>query len=153
MASFYCPLIATIHTIPIIVYPLIGCEKAFDRNQKQILEQHLEKLYTTNYDLQTGNYHIVMLWNDGVDRMSDVWIFNNNESEQSGPLIEEKTFRNMNRDTTIGTTAADGLIMLGKETELEEQLRKSGKTLNDYLECERPVLPPDLQAIENFYTI
>lgn len=151
MAAFYFPKTIKINNIPIIVYPCTGLEKVFNRNTPNCLEDHIQSIYKNNKDLNVGEYHIIIMWNDGQDKMSDIWIFDKIESWGSGPLIDVKIFRNLSRELNIGVSAGDGLIMLGRETELEERLRKSNKGLEDYIKSERAQLPDDIKPVEEFY--
>lgn len=151
MASFYFPKQLTIHNIPIIVYPCVGLEKVFDRKTPHCLEDHIKNVYTHNKELATGQYHIIIIWNDGDDVMSDIWLFDKIESWVSGPLVDAKIFRNQSRELHMGISAGDGLIMLGREVELEERLRKSGKSLDRYITSQRAKLPEDIKPIEDFY--
>ncbi len=153
MASFYLPKTIKINNIPIIVYPCTGLEKVFDRNTPNCLEDHIESIYENNQDLTTGEYHIIIMWNDEQDKMCDIWIFDKIESWGSGPLVDVKIFRNLIRETSIGVSAGDGLIMLGRETELEEKLRKNGKKLKDYISSKRADLPDDIKPVEEFYQV
>ncbi len=151
MASFYFPKQITISNIPLIIYPCTGLEKVFDRKTKNCIEDHIKTLYQKTNDLHTGQYHIIIMWNDGEDKMSDVWIFDKLESWGSGALVDAKIFRNLEPEKNIGVSAGDGLIMLGRETELEESLRKNGKTLDDYISGNRANLPDDIAPKEDFY--
>lgn len=151
MASFYFPRHITVDDRPIIIYPCMGLEKVFDRNKRECLEKHIRDIYGKHAELLIGQYHIVIMWNDGTDRMCDVWIFDKIESWGSGPFVDVKIFRNLEREESIGVSAGDGLIMLGRETELEERLRKSGKKLAEYILGERAHLPNDIKPIEDFY--
>jgi len=152
MASFFDPITIQIGTIPIIVYPCSGLETVFERTEDYCLEKHIEDIYKQNNELKKGEYHIIILWNDDKDKMSDVWIFDNVECLGSGPLVDVKICRNFERETRIGVSAGDGLILLGRETELEEKLRKSNKGVKDYIKSKRPALPDDIKPIEAFYT-
>ncbi len=151
MASFYFPFQLTVDTIPLIVYPCMGVEQIFDRSVKGLLENHIRSVYAANKSLRKGQYHILILWNNEGEIMTDVWIFDKIESWGSGPLIDIIVFRNLAPDVTIGQSAGDGVIMIGRETEREELLRKSGKTLHEYLTNERPTLPEDIAPEEDFY--
>ncbi len=151
MPSFYFPFSIKIDQIPLIVYPCIGIEKVFDRQQANVLEEYLHSLYLENKELLScGEYQIIILWNDGEDKMTDIWIFDKVESWGSGPLVDAKVFRNLQQETTTGISAGDGLIMLGRETELEEELRKSGKSVQEYLDHPRASLPNDIAPQEHF---
>jgi len=104
MTSFYKPVILKIGNKPTIVYPCIGLEKVLDRTNKKSIETHLINLYGSNkINLDTGEYHILILWDESTDDpnseskdiMSDVWIFDKTESWGAGPLVDVKTFRNI----------------------------------------------------------
>ena len=83
--------------------------------------------------------------------MTDVWIYNKLENKNSGYTIDSKSFKAMSEIKGNGITACDGLIMLGRETELEEDMRKKKYTLHDYIYGKRPVLPSNLNPITDFY--
>ena len=155
MAGFYKPFTTKIHEKPVIVYPCVGLEKVLNRSQTRSIEKHLEQLYSTNSQLvNVGEYHIVILWDEAsddksaksIDVMSDVWIFDKLESWGSGPLVDVKIFRDMSLETGIGVSAGDGLLMLGRE----EELRRSSKSLEDYLNGSRAKLPEDITPEEKF---
>lgn len=155
MAGFYKPFTTKIKNKPIIVYPCIGIEKVLDRNSSDSIENHLESLYSINSNLLTpGEYHIVILWDeasdnknaDSVDVMSDIWIFDKLDSWGSGPLVDVKIFRNMNPENSIGVSAGDGLLMLGRE----EEIRRDSDSLENYLKGSRARLPEDITPTEEF---
>src|SRR5258706_7788292 len=139
MASFYSPITAKIKDQSVIIYPMLGLEEVLNRSDKNSLHNHLEALYK-EHNL-TGQYHIVILWKNNKDIMTDIWIFQGLESTDSGFAIDCKTFKNLEQITGNGLTASDGLIILGREAEYEESLRKSGKNLDDYLFGRRPEIP------------
>lgn len=148
MNSFYKPKIINFNERPIIIYPCSGIEKIFDRQEKESLENHIREVFAKNQELlNTGEYYIVILWDEKGDKMSDVWIFGQLESWGSGPLVDVKIFRNLNLETTIGVSAGDGLIMLGRE---EEHRRKS-KSFYEYIHDPRPELPSGINPEEEFY--
>jgi hypothetical protein len=155
MAGFYKPFTTKIKDKPVIVYPCLGVEKVLDRKKQQSIEDHLAKLYTNNPQLSAGTYHIIILWDEAsdnkaassVDIMTDVWIFDKIDSWGSGPLVDAKIYRNMKPETTIGISAGDGLLMLGRE----EELRRTSKSLDEYLNGNRAVLPEDISPKEQFY--
>lgn len=89
----------------------------------------------------------VIIYNDGQDAMTDVWIYDKIESWGSGPLVDVKIFRNFAPEQNTGVSAGDGLILLGRE---EEHRRKKGSP-QDYLEGDRPELPPGIMLEEDFY--
>lgn len=147
MASFYFPKNIVINNIPVIIYPCIGVEKIYNRSDKEVLVNHLNDLYKKNSStLNTGNYHIVILWEYEGDRMTDVWIFGEPESWNSGPLVDVKIFRNFDIETNIGVSAGDGLVMLGAE----ELKRRSVSDFKDYIYGNRADLPDDISPKEEF---
>jgi len=155
MSGFYKPFTTKVKEKSLIVYPCVGLEKVLDRSQHSIIKKHLERLYSTNDQLlRTGEYHIVILWDESsddknansVDIMSDVWVFDKLDSWGSGPLVDVKIFRNMLLETSIGVSAGDGLLMLGRE----EELRRTAKDLDDYLAGKRAKLPKDISPKESF---
>ncbi len=148
MASFYFPINVRIESLPVIVYPCLGIEKVFDRSDRGCLEKHINELYTKYSDvLSKGNYHIVILWDNDGDKMSDVWIFDKLESWQSGPLVDVKIFRNFDSENSIGVSAGDGLVMLG----YEEMHRRSKSEFSEYINGQRPTLPKGITPEEEFY--
>lgn len=157
MAGFYKPYTTKINEKPVIVYPCVGLEKVLDRSQSHSIEKHLEELYSANNELlKPGEYHIIILWDESsddknansIDVMSDVWIFDKLDSWGSGPLVDVKIFRNMALETGIGVSAGDGLLMLGRE----EEVRRTAKSLDGYLNGVRAKLPEDITLKEDFYT-
>lgn len=154
MAGFYKPFTTEVGNIPVIVYPCVGLEKILDRTQSQSIKDHLGQLYSKNKMLMSGEYHIVILWDEASDDpgatsrdvMTDVWIFDKLDSWGSGPLVDAKIFRNYDLETKIGISAGDGLLMLGRE----EELRRSANDLDSYLHGERAILPDDIKPDEDF---
>lgn len=157
MSGFYKPFNIKINNKPIIVYPCIGLEKVLDRKDTKSISNHIEKLYSNNKILNTGTYHIIILWDeitdnakaDNIDIMTDVWIFDKVDSWGSGPLVDVKIFRNYKIEASIGVSAGDGLLMLGRE----EELRRSSDSLANYLDGKRAILPADLVPTESFFNI
>lgn len=155
MAGFYKPFTTKINEKPVVVYPCSGLEKVLDRKNENSIRDHLEELYSKNTKLLSpGEYHIVILWDEAsddanassIDVMSDVWIFDKLDSWGSGPLVDVKIFRNTELETGIGVSAGDGLLMLGRE----EEVRRSSKSLEDYLNGERATLPKDITPVDEF---
>ncbi len=149
MASFYFPKNVVINEIPVIIYPCIGVEKLLSRTKPDCIESHIKQLYEKNVNLlKKGNYHIIILWDNEGDIMSDVWIFDKLESWQSGPLVDVKIFRNFEVENSIGVSAGDGLVMLG----YEEMHRRSKTKFDEYINGNRPELPEGITPKEEFYT-
>lgn len=155
MAGFYKPFTTQVKEKPVIVYPCVGLEKVLNRAEQNSIQNHLNTLYEENNSyLKEGTYHIVILWDEAsdnkeaqsIDMMTDVWIFDKIDSWGSGPLVDVKIFRNSNLETTIGVSAGDGLVMLGRE----EELRRTSASLESYLHGPRAVLPEDIMPKENF---
>lgn len=144
---FYKPFIIEIENLPIIVYPSKGVETVFDRAETQCLEKHLGELYKGNQILKFGDYHIVILWDNGSDKMVDVWIYSELESWGSGPLVDEKTFRNFKIEPNIGVSAGNALIMLGRE----EEHRRATNDQKLYIKGSRPGLPDYINDGKSFY--
>ncbi len=148
MAEFYFPKRLDISGIPVIIYPGKGAEKVFDRSRKDCVELHIINLYRSNFpSLGKGQYSIAIVWNEGNDRMTDVWVYDKIESWGSGPLVDVKVFRGFEPETNIGVSAENGLIMLGREG---EHRRKKG-SLREYLDADRPLLPEGINPVEEFY--
>ena len=151
MSTFFRPNATTINNQDLIIYPMVGIENVLPRSQPDCLENHLEKLYSKNTTLKEGAFHIVILWADETNLMTDVWLFLQLESEDTGYTVDCKTFRSLNVEKSEGITASDGLIMLGKEAELSEKMRKAGLSPHDFVYGQRPSLPNELNPTENFY--
>lgn len=154
MAGFYKAFIKKVSEIPVIVYPCMGLETVVNRGKENI-GKHLESLYSKQERLLSrGEYHIVILWDEITDDkesnshdvMTDVWIFDKLDSWGSGPLVDVKIFRNYELETSIGVSAGDGLLMLGRE----EELRRNSNSLRDYLTGSRATLPKDIEPTEEF---
>lgn len=157
MAGFYKPFTTKVANIPVIVYPCVGLEKVLDRSKSQSIESHLKQVYSKNKLFETGEYHIVILWDEASDDpsaasrdvMTDVWFFDKLDSWGSGPLVDVKIFRNFVLETKIGISAGDGLLMLGRE----EELRRNVSSLDKYLQGDRATLPNDIRPNEDFYKV
>ncbi len=141
MNTFYKPYIYS-NKFKAVIYPMIGVESTVGANQDSI-NQHLDKVILKN-EMNLGTYQVILVWADKSDLMTDFWIFQSLESEAAGYTVDCRTFRNTTETKGEGLTASDGLIMLGREAELEESIRKTGGNINDYLMAERPILPDKL---------
>jgi hypothetical protein len=146
MATFYKPFSAHIHDLPVIVYPMLGVEKILENTQSSV-QFHLEELFA-EHEIDEADYMIVLLWEDNENLMTDVWIFAGLESEEAGYTVDCVTFCELAETHGEGLTASDGLIMLGREAELEENMRKNGKSLTEYLTGPRPELPGELVGVD-----
>lgn len=147
MQTFYKPYTLVTESLKSIIYPMLGVEAIIETKQST-LNNHLEKLFTKIE--KKGTYQIIIVWNDSKNLMTDVWLFQEIESEETGYTVDCKTFRNLLETIGEGLTASDGLIMLGRETELEERIRKEGGKLEDYFNSDRPVIPGDLVSDKTF---
>lgn len=146
MSTFYKPLTTTIASIPLIIYPMMGLENVSTlQKTNQVLEDHLLQLYQLQTDLSKGAFHILILWENAGSIMTDVWQYLQLESEDTGYTVDCKTYQGMKPTHGGGITASDGLIMLGRESELSEKMRLAGKSVAEYLTAERPSLPGELQ--------
>lgn len=147
--AFFKPFYTTIEEIPVIVYPCTDIVSNLDRKKANVIEEHLSELYIRNKsNFKTlGQYNIDIIWIDGKDLMTDVWIFDKIESWGSGPLADVKVFRNFDIEANIGVSAGDGLILLGNE----ESHRRTKKTLDEYIMGDRPELSSGLNPTEDFY--
>jgi len=135
--------------IPTLIYPSEGAEKVFDRLAKGCIEGHLTGLWTLHDDLiapDTG-YILAMPWEDSDDRMVDLWLYSEVETYGSGPLMNQKTFRNHERDTKSRVACGNAVVLLG----VEEEHRVATGDLQKYLFGERPVLPERLRIDQEFY--
>lgn len=150
MSPFYKPISLTIKDLPVLIYPMVGLEKVLSNSNGQSIGTHITKLYEQNNTLINGDFHIIILWSDNDKIMTDVWQYLQLESEEAGYTIDCKTFSNYEVITGNGLTASDGLIMLGRETEKEEEMRKNGKEVKDFIFGERPELPGDLNPSQEF---
>lgn len=151
MSLFYKPFSITLNQIPVIVYPMKGIESLVSRSEPDSIIDFLTDLYRKQTSLQSVTFHIVILWSDQNQIMTDIWIYRSLESIEAGFTIDCQTFRGLNIEKGEGITASDGLIMLGRETELEEAMRKEGKTIKDYVFGARPELPGSLQPTERYH--
>jgi len=145
MAKFYNPKLVYVRNIPIIVYPDEGIENLLSRDDPHSIEKHLERLYHNVNLKNIGNFNIDILWENQRDLMTDVWRYSKLDDWGSGALVDEITFRGMDLELSIGTSAEFGLIMLGREAEY-----RIGKDLTAYLKT-RPKLPKKLINGKDFY--
>jgi hypothetical protein len=150
-SPFYKPLAFSLKDTSFIVYPMTGVEELIDRSKTWLIEDHMKRLCEKYPALWDCSFHLVILWRD-KNLMTDVWSFLQLESQESGFTIDCKTFRNLKEERGEGITASDGVIMLGREVELEEAIRKNGGDLKkDYILGKRPELPGELNPTEKFY--
>lgn len=151
MPQFYKPIPLTIQKIPILVYPMKGIEGLINRADNSSIQLHLKKLYHANKNVVVGKLHIIILWADNGQVMTDVWQFTQIETEETGFIIDCKTFQDMKPITGNGLTASDGLIMLGRETELQEEMRQQGKSMEEFIFGKRPILPSAINPMQDYY--
>ncbi len=147
MKTFYKPFVLKIGMIRSINYPMLGLEKLNNITEIALID-HLKDLFS-KFDLGDNAYQLIIIWTDGKDLMTDHWLFTEIESENTGYTVDCRTFRNFAETKGEGLSASDGLIMLGRETELSESIRKSGGSVDDYLEAERPNIPGGLVSAES----
>lgn len=140
MNTFYKPYVN--NSVRAIIYPMLGIEDIIQPS-RELIDDHIDKVISSN-KFEVGAYHIILVWADRHDLMTDIWIYKSLESVATGYTVDCKTFRDITETKGEGLTASDGLIMLGRETELEESIRKAGGTIQDYLNADRPILPGDL---------
>lgn len=136
MANFYRPFIVKLRKTETIIYVAIGVEELIEESQEAILE-YLVEVYD-KHKLYKGDYHIDFVWTDGKEIMCDVWMFLELENDEAGYTVDCKNFRELKEIRKEGVTASDGLIILGRECELEESMRKAGRPLIEYIEGHRP---------------
>jgi len=151
MSQFYKPIPLIIRNVPVLVYPMLGVEKLVSQEDKSSIQSRLEKLYESNNEIVSGKMHIVILWADGDSLMTDIWQYLQLESEDTGFTIDCKTFKNLHPISGSGLTASDGLIMLGRETELQEESRKNSVSTIDFVLGIRPELPGEINPTVDFY--
>lgn len=151
MSQFYKPIPLTIQNIPILVYPMKGIEELVNRGDNSSIQLHLEKLYRANEGVVIGKLHIAILWVDDSHIMTDIWQYTQIETENTGFTIDCKTFQDIEPITGNGLTASDGLIMLGRETEFQEKVRKQSRSIDKFVFGERPILPDEINPTEYFY--
>lgn len=144
---FYKPVVKEVINVVSIVYPLTGIETVVNRKDQKSIENHLLALYESNPNLRRGIYHIIILWTEGQDIMTDVWIFNESESWSSGPIVDVMNYKGMQEVLDIGVTAGDGLMMLG----FEETFRRTRPSIMKYLSGPRPELPDVISNGQEFY--
>lgn len=152
MSLFYKPIAILVNQTPVIVYPMKGIESLVSRSELNSITDFLSDLYSKHPILQSGTFHIAILWSDQDQLMTDLWIYRSLESSEAGFTIDCQTFRGTNSEKGEGITASDGLIMLGRETELEEAMRSQGKTIHDYVFGPRPKLPGVFHPTESYYS-
>lgn len=121
---------------------MLGLENVLERGSKNI-EIHLRNLFAQNR-IPGSTYQIVIIWQQERCVMTDLWLFSDLESADTGFTVSCLTFQGFKRIEDNGITASDGLIILGRETELEEDLRKQGEPVQAYVNGQRPALPMEL---------
>lgn len=136
LTQFHKPTLLSLDMSHQLVYPMKGTEALLGLNEESI-KMHLQDLFDKNINLTECAYSIIILWNDDKTIMSDAWLFKTMENEDSGYIVDCKTFRGSNEVHEEGITASDGLILLGRECELSEEIRKSGGSISDYLNSTR----------------
>lgn len=137
MSEFYKSEISKIDNSFQIIYPMKGIELLFKRHSNEI-QEYLKKILPLCAGFSESVYQIIIIWSDGNDIMTDIWLYKGLESGESGYIIDCRTFRGLKEVHEEGITASDGLILLGKETELAEEYRRNNTKITEYIEGERP---------------
>ena len=145
MSKFFKPKLIRLKKLPVIVYPDEGVGYFLSRQDPESIRRHLERLYTDNELKTPGKFNIDILWKSEGDLMTDVWMYSQLDNWGSGALVDEKTFRNYDRDISSGVSAEFGLIMLGAEASQRAVARPLSKFLRT-----RPILPGYITNNKNF---
>ncbi len=155
---FYNPFTMELGNIPTIVYPARGLNEVFDRKDRSCLERYLTGLWDLNNGLVSSatEYMVAMLWNEGTDKMTDLWTHRNSECYGFGPLIDIKLFRNFQhyipdqnkKDIEEGSASGNTIVLLA----VEENHRVKKGNLKEFLSGRRPELPERMKLHEDFYS-
>ncbi|MCB9790224.1 hypothetical protein H6763_00295 [Candidatus Nomurabacteria bacterium] len=105
-----------------------GIESFLKRGSNEI-ENHLTKLIVNSEGFYDSLFQIIILWSDGKDIMTDIWLYKGIESEDTGYTIDCRTYRDFSEVHEAGISASDGIVLIGKETELAEDYRKEKNLL------------------------
>ncbi len=152
-ARQYKPFNYSFKNIPLIVYPVKDenpLNEVFSNTDTNSINKHLDDLYDGHSKiLDTGNYHILFVWNLEGNRMVDVWIHNMSNWSNSGPLLSVFTFRNLEICDDAGIASGDSIITLARE----EELRRKIGNIDEYVDRNKymPTFPDGMQPIESFY--
>ncbi len=154
---FYNSLATELGNIPTLVYPARGLEEVFDRNDRGCVERYLQGLWELHRGLVSPatEYMIGMVWNEGPDKMLDLWTHRNSEGYGFGPLIDVKLFRNFEnympdqnkKDVEEGCASGNTIVLLAAE----ENQRVSAGNLKQFLSGRRPELPERMKLNGDFY--
>jgi len=155
MARVYFPEVVKVkkhpYTKPVIVYIDQGIEEFLDRRNPDSVKTHINQLYWAHMEplLVEGRIDIDFLWQYDNRFMTDTWTIGHPDDWGSGGLVTARTYeRNAEgifvQRTDLGTTAQNGLIILGRESEYmlfggPEETRMS---LTDFLQQRPPLHPP-----------
>lgn len=147
--AFYKPITFKINNTPIIVYPCGGVEKILNRTDPKSIQNHIEALFRETFykgnRIKQADFYITILWENNNKIMTDFWIYNC--EWDSGALTDTKIFENYKLTTNFGTSAENGLILLGEEA----KKRKRSKSIKEYINRKRPRLPCGLNPKQDFY--
>ena len=143
--AFYNPYSVKIREFSMIVYLDLGIEKVLERKNSAI-QHHIDALIDKNSLPKDTDYLIAILWADGSNLMTDIWIFTKTDAWGSGPLADVRIFQGNNPVNSIGIGSGNTLMVLGNE----EELRRTSKSLRKYLSGPRPKLPDYLLLKEDF---
>jgi hypothetical protein len=147
--SFYNSLDFFIEGKQLIICPDIDAKKAYQGMDKQAVQDYLTKIYQDNVEYyHTSDYLIGFLWSYQGAKMLDLWKFEPNPvDERSGPLSECRVYRDGVEVKDIGISSGNTLLVLG----YEEKLRRSKRSLKEYLEGDPPKLPHELLNGKDFF--
>ncbi len=102
-------------------------------------EEHLSDVFATSEALARRriDYAIAFLWRHDSFQMVDLWVFSETNTWGSGPLADVFVFKDTEPTLDLGVSSGNVLIVLGRE----EEYRRQARTLDEYLNGERPDLP------------
>jgi hypothetical protein len=148
MPKFYKPLVIPVRSVPVVVYPCEGVEQHLRRDDPESVARHLNELYERNRLTNKQGFDIDILWEDAGSLMTDRWEMTRLQSWGSGAFSEAKTYRAFDLDTTKGTSAEFGHIVLGEEA--KQRLFECDEDMLKFL-VTRPVLPQQITNDLNYY--
>ncbi len=114
-------------TVPVVVYPAKddgNITQAFDRKRRGCIEDYVQECMSAHaHKLKDADMVIAYVWNDGTDRMCDLWSMQRNRlSDDSGFLYDAFTLRELDVVTDMGVSSGNSLIVFTAEEMLMRDL-------------------------------
>ena len=92
----------------------------FGVEQREEIEKHARAIFEYNKEtLDHGKKNVLIMWGENNKKMTDWWIWGEDESPEEGATIEVYLFRETESYESPFVTAEDGLLVLAEEVDCD----------------------------------